>query len=67
MGEVLERLWMELFMNNGNVLPSEVRMCYEDISMSSEFSAEGDTVITPIEKYDEFKADICNGKYRKTA
>ena len=48
MGEALERLWMELFMNNGNVLPSEVRMCYEDISMSSEFLAEGDTVITPI-------------------
>ena len=67
MGEALERLWMELFMNNGNVLPNEVRMCYEDISMSSEFSAEGDTVTTPIEKYGEFKADICNGKYGKTA
>ena len=41
--------------------------CAMKTSMSSEFSAEGDTVITPIEKYDEFKADICNGKYRKTA
>ena len=35
--------------------------------MSSEFSAEGDAVTTIIEKYEEFKADIRNGKYGKTA
>ena len=58
---------MELFVNNGNVLPNEVRMCYEDIPMSSEFLAEGDAVTTFIEKYEEFKIDIRNGKYGKTA
>ena len=35
--------------------------------MSSQFLAEGDAVTTFIEKYEEFKADICNGKYGKTA
>ena len=54
MGEALERLCMELFMNNGKVLPNEVRMCYEDIPMSSQFLAEGDAVTTFIEKYEEF-------------
>ena len=34
--------------------------------MSSEFSAERDAVTTIIEKYEEFKADIRNGKYGKT-
>ena len=67
MGEALERLCMELFMNNGNVLPNEVRMCYEDIPMSSEFLGEGDAVTTFIEKYEEFKADIRKGKYGKAA
>ena len=66
MGKALERLCMELFMNNGNVLPNEVRMCYEDIPMCSEFLAEGDAVTTFIEKYEEFKANIHNGKYGKT-
>ena len=67
MGEALERLCMELFMNNGNVLPNEVQMCYEDMPMSSEFLAEGDAVTTFKEKYEKFKADISNGKYGKTA
>ena len=67
MGEALERLCMELFMNNGNVLPNEIRMCCEDIPMSSEFLAEGDAVTTFIEKYKEFKANIHNGKYEKAA
>ena len=66
MGEALERLCMELFMTSGNVLPSEVRMCYEDMPMSSGFLAEGDAVTTFIEKYEKFKADIRNGKYGKT-
>ena len=52
-------------MNNGNVLQNEVRMDYEDITMSSELG-EGDAVTTFIEKYEEFKANIHNGKYRKT-
>ena len=67
MGKALERLCMELFMNNGNVLPNEVRVCYEDIPMSSEFLSGGDAVRTFIEKYEEFKADIRSGKYGKTA
>ena len=67
MREALERLCMELFLKNENVLPNEVRMCCEDIPMSSEFLAEGDAVTTFIEKYEEFKADIHNGKYGKTA
>ena len=67
MGEALERLCMELFMNNGNVLSNEVRICYEDIPMSSEFLAESDAVTMFIEKCEEFKADIHNGKYGKTA
>ena len=67
MGEALERLCMELFMNNGNVLPNEVLMCCEDIPMSSEFLEEGDAVTTFIEKYEEFKADARNGKCGKTA
>ena len=48
--EALERLSIELFMNNGNVLTNEVQMFYEDILMSSEFLAEGDAVTTFIEK-----------------
>ena len=48
-GEALERLRMKLFMNNSNVLANEVRMCYEDIPISSEFLAEGDAVITFME------------------
>ena len=67
MGEALERLYMERFMNNGNALPNELQMCYEDIPMSSEFLAVGDAVTTFIDKYEEFKADIRNGKYGKTA
>ena len=35
--------------------------------MSSEFLAEGDAVTTFIEKYEEFKANIHNGKYEKAA
>ena len=35
--------------------------------MSSESLAEGDAVTTSIEKYEEFEADIRNGKYGKTA
>ena len=54
-------------MNNGNVHPNEVRMCYEDIPVSSEFIEKGDAITTFIEKYEEFKADIWNWKYRKTA
>ena len=49
-------------MNNANVLQNEVRMGYEDITMSSELG-EGDTVTKFIEKYEEFKANIRNGKY----
>ena len=66
MEEALERLCKERFMNNGNVLPNEVRMCCEDIPMSSEFLAEGDTVTTFIKRYEEFKAAIRNGRYGKT-
>ena len=47
-------------MNNANVLQNEVRMGYEDITMSSELG-EGDTVTKFIEKYEEFKANIRNG------
>ena len=43
-------------MNNGNVHPNEVRMCYEDIPVSSEFIEKGDAITTFIEKYEE--ADI---------
>ena len=57
---------MEPFKNNGNVLPNEVRMCYEDIPMSFEFLTESDAVTKFIEKYEEFTADIRNGKYEKT-
>ena len=67
MGEALERLCMELFMNNENVFPNEVQMCQEDIPISYEFLAKGDAVTTFIDKYDEFKANIRNGKYGKTA
>ena len=67
MGEALERLCMELFMNNGNVLPNEVQMCYEDIPMCSNFLAEGDAVTSFIEKYEKFIVNILNGKYEKTA
>ena len=66
MGEALVRLRMEPFKNNGNVLPNEVRMCYEDIPMSFEFLTEGDAVTKFIEKYEEFTADIRNGKYEIT-
>ena len=66
MGEALVRLRMEPFKNNGNVLPNEVRMCYEDIPMSFEFLTEGDAVTKFIEKYEEFTADIRNGKYEET-
>ena len=54
-------------MSNGNILTNEVQMFYEDIPMSSGFLAEGDAVTTFIEKQEEFKANICNGKYGKTA
>ena len=67
MVEMLERLYKKRFMNNGSVLPNEVRMCCEGIPMSSEFLAEDDTVTTFIKKYEEFKAAIRNGKYGKTA
>ena len=67
MGERIERFFMELFMNNGNVLSNEVRMCCEEIPMSSKFLADGDAVTPFTDKYEEFKADIRNGKYGKTA
>ena len=67
MGERLERFCMELFMNNGNVLSNEIRMCYEEIPKSSKFFADGDAVTPFTEKYEESKADIRNGKYGKTA
>ena len=35
--------------------------------MSSEFLSKSDTVTTFIEKYEEFKAEIRNGNYGKTA
>ena len=67
MGEALERLCMELFVNNGNVLPNEVQMCYEDIPMSFDFLAENEAVETFVEQYMKFKTDIRHGKYGKTA